>query len=265
MGDVAYWDGTKVKTIPVEGYYPTLGPAIGVVVVPEGFAPDGKTRIVSLYYVNEDGSKSNTPTTMKWSLNTNITPNRQESKLPTTDNAGSTTIGMDIIGFLPSDNFTGTQSYVDPLSKYSANYDNIKIISPYLGYKLNPDFYAEPNDYNVFKKFDGKQYTKNLVDLGSDYVSANACWNYKDGYSNIQWYLPTIGELAFFCVRQKNINQTKSKLNTPLISYSDYQSCLESPYNLNKIWLMRCFMGFVSNYDYNQNDYCGVIPFATID
>ena len=57
-GDVAYWDGSKVKTTPLSNWSTSLGTPIGVVVVPEGFAPDGKVRIVSLMGVDRNGNQS---------------------------------------------------------------------------------------------------------------------------------------------------------------------------------------------------------------
>ena len=47
-GDIAYWSEGKVDTVSYEEWNESLGTPIGVVVVPKGFAPDGKTRICGL-------------------------------------------------------------------------------------------------------------------------------------------------------------------------------------------------------------------------
>lgn len=57
-GDVAYWDGSKVRTAPLSSWDASLGAAIGVVVVPEGFATDGKARIISLKPTDKKGNQS---------------------------------------------------------------------------------------------------------------------------------------------------------------------------------------------------------------
>ena len=41
-GDIAYWDGSKVKTVSQENWDNSLGIPVGIVVIPAGFAPDGK-------------------------------------------------------------------------------------------------------------------------------------------------------------------------------------------------------------------------------
>ena len=65
-GDVAYWDGSQVKTTPLSKWNTSLGTAIGVVVVPEGFAPDGKVRIIGLKSVDENGTQSDSHVEMAW-------------------------------------------------------------------------------------------------------------------------------------------------------------------------------------------------------
>jgi hypothetical protein len=210
-GDVAYWDGSKVKTIPLSKWNTSLGTAIGVVVVPEGFAPDGKVRIVSLYGVDDDGNQSSSDEDMMWGLfNSNVASLTNYSKVPTTDNAGSTSSGSDDEGYLPSDNFTGATSFVDPKSKYNSTSNMIP--SPYLGDNPNPEYYKTISGNNALSDFNGLSNTETLVGLGSDYVAANACWKYKDGSSNLQWYLPAMGELGYIIPRLNEINNTLTAL-----------------------------------------------------
>lgn len=48
VGDIAYWDGSNVQTCSLDTYNSSMGSAVGVVVIPKGFAPDGKIRICAL-------------------------------------------------------------------------------------------------------------------------------------------------------------------------------------------------------------------------
>lgn len=136
--------------------------------------------------------------------------------VPTTDNAGSTSSGSNDYGYLPSDKFTGTTSFVDYKAKYSM--DSYLIPSPYLGDTPNPEYYKTISGYNVLSDFNGLSNTQTLVGLGSNYEAANACWNYNDGSSNLQWYLPGMGELGYIIPRFNEINNTIAILGGIIIS-----------------------------------------------
>jgi hypothetical protein len=63
-----------------------------------------------------------------------------------------------------------------------------------------------------------------LVGLGADYVAANACWNYKDGASNLQWYLPSMGELGYLMPRFNEINSVIIALDGVDVGWSLWSS-----------------------------------------
>ena len=205
-GDIAYWDGSAVKTCTVDTWSTSLGTPVGVVVIPEGFAPDGKMRIVGLGHVDSNGNQSNSNLEMKWGPSGTDTSLPNYTGVPTTDNAGSTSTGSDYLGYLPSDIFEGAQSYVDSEAKYFGSTPYIP--SPYLGDAPNTEYYKTLDGGNALSDFNGLSNTQTLVGLGSDYVAANACWNYKDGVSNLQWYLPAAGELGYLISRYKKIDET---------------------------------------------------------
>ena len=171
-GDVAYWDGSKVKTTPLSSWNASLGTAIGVVVVPEGFAPDGKVRIIGLKTVDANGGQSDSYINMTWGGFGTITGLTNYTRVPTTDNSGSTSTGSNISGYLPSDAFTGTQSFVDSKAKY--NETSTLIPSPYLGDEPNPEYYKIIDGDNILSDFNGLSNTQTLVSLGTDYTAANA-------------------------------------------------------------------------------------------
>lgn len=242
-GDIAYYDG-EVKLISKDKYNTSLGTAIGVVVIPPNFVSDGKCRIGSLQAVDSSGNAVSSYSGINWSLVNTDTSLTNYDRMPITDNLSSTTTGSKMYGaYLPSDNFNGAQSFVDPKAKYI--YSSDRIPSPYLGddNTLNPAYCEEISGYNnVLSDFNGLSNTQTLVGLGTDYVAANAAWNYNDGVSNLQWYLPAAGELGFMMVRFKEINNTISMLGGVSVL-----SC-------NYLWSST---EYTSKFAYNLNTYGG--------
>ena len=263
VGDIAYWDGSKVKTISQKLFNSRLGTPIGIVVIPHGFTPDGKTRIVSLYEVDANGDKVTSIADVKWGpmgVNTSLT---NYTKVPTTDNNGSTSTGSSSHGFLPSDKFTGSQSYIDPKAKYKVSTNLIP--SPYFQEIPNPEYNKTIEDGNALSDFNGLNNTRKLVGLNTEYEAANAAWKYKDGSSNLQWYLPAIGELGYIIVRLNEIDNSINKLGGLLIN-SDYAFWSSSQYTGNYPWYLNSYYGLINiNQDTTNNSKYHVRPFAIIE
>jgi hypothetical protein len=265
VGDIAYWDGGSVKTTSLSDWSTSLGTPIGVVVIPEGFAPDGKARIVSLKYAGTNGSPSVTSVDMKWGpdVDTSLT---NYNRVPTTDNSGSTSTESYYYGQIPSDVFTGNQSFVDPEAYYDDTYSsNIPYSpSPYFGDGPNPEYYKTISGYNnAFSDFNGLSNTQTLVGLGSDYVAANAAWKYTDGASNLQWYLPGMGELGYILPRSILINESVTAVGG--VSYDNLFSWSSTEKSYYEVWFLDS-----SPYNYCETPnwykyitHC-VRPFATI-
>ena len=203
-GDIVYYVDGSLKTIGYTEWDNSLGTPVGVITIPEGFAPDGKARMVAL-----SGQKQ-----IAWGTN-NDTELTNYTKIPTTDNTDSTSAGSSTTGYLPSDRLSGDTSYVDPDTKYNVG-SPVLIPSPYLTinnmFIPNPEYYKEIDGNNALSDFNGLANTEVLVGLGTDYTAANACWNYNDGVSDIQWYLPAIGELGYMIARTDAINEGLNKL-----------------------------------------------------
>ena len=210
--DIAYWDGSKVKTVSRYEWDSSLGTPVGVVVIPSGMLPDGKARIISLKYATSDGTYSDSSVKLNWGKSNFNTALTNYEKVPITDNAGSTSASSNATGFLPSNVFTGSTSFVDSKAKYNASSNLIP--SPYLGddSTLNPEYCKEillgETNVNALSDFDGLSNTEHLVSLGSSYAAANAAYNYDGGVSGtgIKWYLPAAGELGFLMPRSRTIN-----------------------------------------------------------
>ena len=209
VGDIAYWDGSSVKTTPLSNWSTSLGTPVGVVLIGSGFAPDGRARIISLTNMSYNGDEY-----IYWDSEGGMdtdSPAPNFDGVPTTDNAGSTTIGYSGYGYLPSDSnsFNGDVSYVDKKTKYYYDDNDSYIPSPYLGDAPNPAYYQAIEGGNALSDFNGLSNTKALVDAGDNYHAAHACWNYKDAAnSNLQWYLPAMGELGYLMPRFKQINES---------------------------------------------------------
>ena len=232
VGDVAYWDGSSVKTTPLSSWNTSLGTPVGVVMIGEGFAPDGRARIISLTNMTYNGDEY-----IMWDSEGGISPDSRVPNfewVPTTDNAGSTTSGVAGYGVLPSDSdsFNGDVSYVDGKTKYYATSDELMeweegiIPSPYLGDVPNPAYYQAIEGGNALSDFNGLSNTKALVDDGDNYHAAHACWNYKDAAnSNLQWYLPAMGELGYLMPRFKQINESIQAVGgVPVEEYNFWSS-----------------------------------------
>ena len=200
---------------------------------------------------------------MKWSnvkVDTSLT---NHNRVPTTDNAGSTTTGSNSYGYLPSDKFTGATSYVDSTAKYSGATVSNMIPSPYLGDKPNPAYYAPISGYNnVLADFDGKGNTDVLVGLGTSYKAANAARNYKAaGAEEIEWYLPSMGELGFMLPRFNKIQAALAKVSSPQLDGS-YYYWSSSEYSSSNAYYVYTYRGYVNNGSKGDSNY--VRPFALL-
>lgn len=215
IGDIAYWNGRSVKTIPLSSWNTSLGTPIGVVVIPNRFLPDGKARIMSLTNMTYNENEY-----IAWDPTDDIdTPVINHNVLALTDNEGSSLVGTDYYGYLPSDRtddewLNAIQSYDDPLAKYN-EYADLFIPSPYLSNGIfNTAYAVELEGGNALSDFNGLSNTQLLVNEGEQYHAAHACWNYKDNAnSNLKWYLPAIGELGFLMSRFELINNTLQRLS----------------------------------------------------
>lgn len=260
---MAYWDGTNVQTISKNSWNTSLGTPIGVVVIPSNFLPDGKARIISLNAVDNSGNTSTSHSGIYWEEDGNYvdTTLTNYTRVPITNNTNSVSSSSSSYGYLPSDNFTGDTSFVDGSAKYGIT-DTNKIPSPYNGSEFNTDYSKDISGYNNgLSDFNGLSNTQVLVGLGSNYATANAAYNYNDGVSNIQWYLPSAGELGFLVARFKTINNTISQLSGVAIPSYFFWSSTEC--NRGYAYLMSTDNGFT---DVNLKDFDFYVrPFACLD
>ena len=242
-GDIVYYKDGSLKTVSYTNWKTELGTPVGVITIPEGFAPDGKARMVAL----------SGQTSKMWCPSSAYTDTRltNYNRVPTTDNAGATTTGSAEYAYLPSDKFTGTVSYVDPGTQYSGT-SRTMIPSPYLTVdgknEPNPAYYQEISGYNnALSDFNGLENTQTLVELDSaNYQAANHCWTYSDGVSTTQWYLPACGELGYMIPRFKEIQAGLAAVSAVQLD-SSYYYWSSSECSSNYAYYVGTNDGYVSN------------------
>lgn len=252
-----------------------MGIPIGVVVIPKGFLPDGKARVMGMYAATSAGTRNETShVDLQWcpsSAYTDIPDLDNLNEVPVLDFDTNTISGKTTsYAYLPSDYLTqypnpwdvGTAYFYDPTS------GSYRIApSPYgTDGALNPLYiateYSVGTINNALADFKGKENTDILVGLGTDYAAANAARNYKsyDG-DTIEWYLPACGELGFICARRAAINEALEKIGGLALTSNTFWS--SSEYSSNAARYVYLYDGAVYR-NYTKSSGCYVRPFCQI-
>ena len=265
-GDVVYYANSKLNTCKLDDYSTSLGNAVGVIVIPPGILPDGKARMISLNFVNYNGSAvTNTTTYAYWYNKTNTDSSLTNYTLAPilTTNDGSTNYTTAYGGYLPSDNFTGDTCYTDNIAKYNVSVSNGVLPSPYNGDELNSLYTVTISGNNVLSDFNGYNNTTTLYSSSSsNYRAARGCYLYSDGYSTTKWHLPSAGELCFLLVRSKVISDSITAVGG-VSPYVDRIMWSSTEYSKQHAYVVNLVQGFLS---YQTKTGTTLIrPFATIE
>lgn len=265
VGDIIYYDSDTyaLKKCSPQKWTSTLGDAIGVVVIPDGFTLDRKARMISFRAIDKSGNITNESVGMMWGAGNN--PLTRYTKVPVMNNDNDNVIAQDN-GYLPSDIFTGGESsLLDINATYYQNNSTNFIPSPYITNdgECTPNrmYYKLMEGTNTLRDFNGLQNTQILVNQSIFHEAANACFEYNDGSGlGIQWYLPAMGELGYLMSRLNVINESIHLLGGTPISTNGYWSSSEvDAYNA---YCLVTATGEVSYYDKTQT--CHVRPFAIL-
>ena len=218
--------------------------AIGVCVIPGGVLPDGKARFMSLKGMtltspNEGGS------------NTYIYWGGYGSDIPSLTNfqtvvTGDTTAeGTDSYGFVPkNDSYVGTPRIPSPIYYFSA-YSSSGATSDLDGKANTEKILAVDNTTST-----AWQTAASLANDGSTatvHPAAQCCWRFNPGSTNQgDWYLPSIGELAFIMPNFNDLQTAISDVGgVQLNDDGAYWSSTE--YNGSNVWSVYIDTSCVSN------------------
>ena len=274
VGDIVYMANGSLKFKSPSRWDNSLGTPVGIIMIEEGYAPDGKIRILSLDVL--DG--------YQWGTQSSGFGSGVDSPLPnylyvvTYDNNGEE-YGRTTYSQMPSDVFAGKQSYGDPLAFYY--YDDVDTVqgvipSPYFDGKLHPAYTGVIESSNALSDFNGLSNTQTLVNAGSEYEAANACWNYKDAAnSNLQWYLPAMGELCFLMARIGTIVKSLNLIgiNSLFQPYASMEYFSSTEYFDSDggflfeegAWILNCHNGTITWNNRGYNEGRLTYPIAMVD
>ena len=267
VGDIAYWDGSRVNVVSSDKWNETLGTPVGVVAIPSNFLPDGKARIVSMYYVGYKGKASETPDSAVWR------PSQTDTSIPnfqyvlTNDNNARSYV------YFPSDKFTGEVCLTDQLAKYHTSAEAPLAPSLYNGSVLNEQYTQEISGGNALSDFNGLENSITLSNeppveenpygmpttVSCDFAKHALAYN--DGASNLQWYLPAFGELAVLLARLGVVESSLEIVNGININCSLLSSTEANEY---LAWAVRMNTGYAMSINKLMQDAEGMRAFAMI-
>jgi hypothetical protein len=266
IGDIVYYDilESKLKTCGPEKYTDSLGDPIGIVVIPEKVLPDKKARFISIY-----GAYS---TLLTFFTSTYVFPSIMK-KYPKVVAAFASGGYVDV-GRIPSDFFTGSTCSSDSLVKYK-NVSGTILASPYLyglttqnKIQINP-IYSTPSNIhgNAFSDFNGLKNTKQLCDFGgNEFLAAYCAYNMNIEYnspSNIQWYLPSLGELGCLLTRVKTINDSVANSGVGTLINTSLEYWSSTIASDSQIWKISFTNGTVATVHGAFSK--AVLPFAILE
>ena len=272
VGDIAYVDSSsEMKYCSPDEWESSLGTPVGVVAIPANFLPDSpEMRLIAIYSVDSAGMRNETgQTDLRWcSANTYDIPELDNyyDYGPCLDIESNTITGSKG-GCLCSDKFTAQMNPYDPGYGW---YTTGHYIAP-SPYKedgsfneqfIDNTFFPFNGQVNPFTDFKGKENTDILVGLGTAYTAANAARKYKayDG-DTLEWYLPSIGELAVYYHDFRKINNAISKVGGFQMGTGSYywSSSEFSKYNA-----MNLYTNYGYLYNFTKINNCYVRPFAQL-
>ena len=259
--------------MPYTEWTDELGIPIGVVVIPKGFLPDGKARVMGMYAATSAGTRDETRNVaLQWCPQSAFTVNTGLDNLdevPVLDFDTNTISGKTYNAYLPSDSFTqypnpwdiGTAYYGDPTGSIyrptpSPYGTDSALNSLYIATEYSGETIANP-----LADFKGKENTDILVDLGSDYTAANAARNYKSyNGDTLEWYLPSCGELGFICARRVAINEALEKIGGLVLTSASFWSSSEySSYYARYVNFGNgCVSSLTKDYNYCVRAFCQI-------
>ena len=245
VGDFYYDNGKFSTDVDIN-----IATPVGIVVIPENFIPSSpKCRIMSLVNMDctnpENGSGQQVGICFgNYGVHIEELPYYTQGPI----GSGSTkVVGLNACAILPSDSYTTAQYSGDPTTYYTyATYWWGAAVSPYLvdengNETFNTEYIRTESPSSSLNKLSDLNGYYNTTILTQDkYTSGQTDWktasqiysDYGAGFSpaacvckrfkagNLDWYLPSAGELGFIIPRMNKLNKQLSKLKRQTINYA---------------------------------------------
>ena len=271
VGSIAYVDSSnKLKYSSPDDWESSLGTPVGVVAIPANFLPDSpQMRLIAIYGVDSAGTRAETGQPYsKWCSAVTY-------DIPELDNyyndgpcldVDSNTITGSNGNYLCSDKFatqpnpydTGYGWYLTGATIAPSPYKEDGSFNEQF---IDNTFFPVSSRLNPHTDFNGQENTDILVGIGTAYTAANAARKYKayDG-DTLEWYLPSIGELAVYFHDFNKINAAIAKARGLKVSDAIYWS--SSEYSNTNALVMLIGIGTLNTSD--KDSTCFVRPFACL-
>ena len=209
--------------------------AIGVCVIPGGVLPDGKARFMSLKEMtltspNEGGSD----TKIYWGGYGSDIPSL--TNFQTVVIGDNTAEGTDSYGYMPkNDLYANTPHIPSPIDYFSA-YSSTGATSDLDGKANTEKILAVDNAAST-----AWQTAESITDdnhTATVHPAAQCCWRFNPGSTNQgDWYLPSIGELAFIMPKFDDLQTAISNVSGVQLD-GDYGYWSSTEYNKTYAWFM---------------------------
>ena len=83
-----------------------------------------------------------------------------------------------------------------------------------------------------------------MVGLGTGYTAANSAWKYNDGASNLQWYLPAMGEMNQLVLNKDAINEALNKISGEVLEKHDFTWTSTQASAEHAVWVYGWIAGY---------------------
>lgn len=202
IGDIVYFNhNNQLSACSLSNYDESLGPKVGVVVIPYNSLPGGYARFINLEALNDEGYCYDQYAIVDYPLDNFI-------KVAANNDDGYRNF-VDII----EKNTNATESQISPYLTENVVKTNTKYQARYVGGTLLNalgDSYGLTNTTTLINYYNGD----------SEFYpqAARACFNYRN--NSINWYLPAMGELGFLAAKLTTINASLEEIGAAPIDFT---------------------------------------------
>lgn len=202
VGDIVYFNNNyELSACSLSNYNESLGPVVGVVVVPDNFLFGGYARFINLEALNDEGYCYDQYAIVDYPLDNFI-------KVAANNDDGYRNF-VDIVEY----NVNAASNQISPYLSEGSIKPNVNYQATYVGTSL----------LNALGDSFGLANTNTLIDYyngDSEFYpqAARVCFNYRN--NSIKWYLPAMGELGFLAAKLTTINASLEAIGADPIDFT---------------------------------------------